>query len=37
MNYDIFEPEERINNDFLKNSSKNMNLSGFMNFSNDMR
>lgn len=33
---DIFEPEERINNDFLKKSTKNMGLSGFMNFS-DMR
>jgi hypothetical protein len=35
---DIFEPEERFNNDFLKKSTKNnMSLSGFMNFSNDMR
>lgn len=30
-NFDIFEVDDR-NNDFLKRSTKNLNLSGFMNF-----
>lgn len=34
-NFDIFEVDER-NNDFLKRSTKNINMSGFMNFG-DMR
>ena len=33
-NYDIFEMNDNVNNDFLRRSSNNIRLSGFMNFSN---